>query len=169
MIATKISAFEYMPLMRDIASGWLNRQQVLGRALSVGLGTTVTNQRTAMAAFQEQAVGAAGLARAPTPEQARAIGPDEIDNAVDGLEAAIRQLGIDLWNLAEPSLLEVKSGQRLTDELTPHGFRITSTGTAGHKTAFVAEWGSGAPRIGFLAEYDALPGLGNASAPRLEE
>ena len=28
------------------------------------------------------------------------------------------------------------------------------------QTAFVAEWGTGKPILGFLAEYDALPGLG---------
>ena len=37
-------------------------------------------------------------------------------------------------------------------------------GLAGFETAFVAEWGSGKPIIGFLAEYDALPGLGQEIA-----
>jgi aminobenzoyl-glutamate utilization protein B len=32
-------------------------------------------------------------------------------------------------------------------------------------TAFVAAWGSGEPVIGILAEYDALPGIGNAAVP----
>jgi aminobenzoyl-glutamate utilization protein B len=37
-------------------------------------------------------------------------------------------------------------------------------------TAFVAEWtgGMGGPTIGFLPEYDALPGLGNEAVPRRE-
>ena len=33
------------------------------------------------------------------------------------------------------------------------------------KTAFVAEYGSGKPVIGFLAEYDALPGLSQKALP----
>jgi aminobenzoyl-glutamate utilization protein B len=53
-------------------------------------------------------------------------------------------------------------------ELEATGFKI-SRQAGGHPTAFVAEWsfGSGGPKIGFLAEYDALPGLGNAAEPRL--
>ena len=35
-------------------------------------------------------------------------------------------------------------------------------------TAFVATFGSGSPSIGILAEYDALPGVGNAPVPRRE-
>lgn len=43
------------------------------------------------------------------------------------------------------------------------GFSITSHGTSGQDTAFIAEWshGSGGAKIGFLPEYDALPGLVN--------
>ena len=33
-------------------------------------------------------------------------------------------------------------------------------------TAFVASFGSGSPVIGILAEYDALPGIGNEAVPR---
>lgn len=46
-----------------------------------------------------------------------------------------------------------------------------STATSGLPTAFVAEWrqADGGPKIGFLLEYDALPGLGNAAVPRREE
>lgn len=55
-------------------------------------------------------------------------------------------------------------------ELGQAGFSIVSTGTAGVPTAFIAEWsqGEGGPKVGFLAEYDALPGLGNAAVPRQE-
>ena len=33
------------------------------------------------------------------------------------------------------------------------------------KTAFMAQWGSGKPVIGFAGEYDALPGLSQVAAP----
>jgi len=36
---------------------------------------------------------------------------------------------------------------------------------AGMPTAFVASWGSGTPILGVLAEYDALPNIGNAPVP----
>ena len=42
--------------------------------------------------------------------------------------------------------------------LEKEGFSVT-VGLAGLKTAFSATWGSGKPVIGFLGEYDALPGL----------
>ncbi len=59
----------------------------------------------------------------------------------------------------EISLKEEKSSQELARFLEEEGFHI-SWNLAGFETAFVAEWGEGRPVIGFLAEYDALPGLG---------
>ena len=67
-----------------------------------------------------------------------------------------------LW--AEPELggLEFKSSRRLADWLQGHGFAVTRQ-AGGIPTAFVArkQSGQGGPRIAFLAEYDALPGLAN--------
>ena len=59
----------------------------------------------------------------------------------------------------EISLKEEKSSQELARFLEAEGFHIRWN-LAGFETAFVAEWGEGRPVIGFLAEYDALPGLG---------
>lgn len=64
----------------------------------------------------------------------------------------------------EISLQETKSSRCLAAYLESQGFRIT-WGLAGFDTAFVAEWGSGKPVLGFLAEYDALPGLGQEPEP----
>ena len=64
----------------------------------------------------------------------------------------------------ELSLEERGSSHRLAEFLEAEGFRI-SWGTAGFDTAFTAEWGSGKPVIGFLAEYDALPGLAQECTP----
>ena len=58
----------------------------------------------------------------------------------------------------ELSLQEQLSSHCLADYLEGEGFQIR-WGLSGFETAFVAEWGSGAPILGFLAEYDALPGL----------
>lgn len=59
---------------------------------------------------------------------------------------------------------EVESSRCLAEFLSKQGFSI-KWGISGFETAFVAEWGEGKPIIGFLAEYDALPGLGQALCP----
>lgn len=91
-----------------------------------------------------------------------------VDRAVHDLTPVIENLATELWDLAEVSLHEVESERLVLGALEELGFQATSTATAGVATAFVAEWGAGAPVIGLLAEYDALPGLGNAAVPRQE-
>lgn len=88
--------------------------------------------------------------------------------AVVEVRDAIVRISREVWANAELSLAEAKSSQIHVRELEAAGFRIVSRGTAGVPTAFVAEWkqGSGGPVIGYLPEYDALPGLGNAAEPR---
>jgi aminobenzoyl-glutamate utilization protein B len=93
---------------------------------------------------------------------------DATDRAVENLRPVIEGLANELWDIAELSLHEVESEKAVIGALDELGFTLTSTGTAGVATAFIAEWGSGAPTIGLLAEYDALPGLGNAAVPRKE-
>ena len=61
---------------------------------------------------------------------------------------------------------EHKAAEHLTAALERHGFRVTR-GVADLPTAFVGRTGSGSPRIAFLAEYDALPGLGHACGHNL--
>lgn len=88
--------------------------------------------------------------------------------AVAASEDAILRISREVWENAELSLAEVKSAQIHLRELKAAGFKIVSTGTSGVPTAFLAEWsqGSGGAKIGFLPEYDALPGLGNAPRPQ---
>lgn len=70
-----------------------------------------------------------------------------------------------LWDFSETALKEEQSARLLQEILTEHGFSIEK-GVAGMPTAFVATYGSGEPTIGILAEYDALPGVGNAPVPK---
>ena len=63
-----------------------------------------------------------------------------------------------------PELSE-QSSLSLADFLEQEGFTVKWE-LAGFRTAFVAEWGSGQPIIGFLAEYDALPGLAQEPVSR---
>jgi aminobenzoyl-glutamate utilization protein B len=88
------------------------------------------------------------------------------DQAVERVRPTIEHLAGDLWRLAELSLQEVRSARLILDHLQDAGFTIISRGTAGVPTAFLAAWGSGSPILGVLAEYDALPGLGNDAVPR---
>jgi aminobenzoyl-glutamate utilization protein B len=72
-----------------------------------------------------------------------------------------------IWALAELGFQEDKSTLILQDLLKNHGFKIT-TGQEGMTTAFIAEYGSGKPVIGFLAEFDALPGLSQKVSADME-
>lgn len=69
-----------------------------------------------------------------------------------------------IWDYAELGYQEQKSSALLQQELQSAGFRIQSP-VAGEPTAFVASYGQGAPVIGILGEFDALPGLSQAAAP----
>lgn len=69
-----------------------------------------------------------------------------------------------LWQKAELGYLETESMTLLGDTLAREGFRVTR-GIADIPTAFVAEYGSGGPVIGILAEFDALPGISQSASP----
>ena len=69
-----------------------------------------------------------------------------------------------IWDYAELGFMEDKSTALLQDQLREAGFRV-EPGVAGMPTSFVAEYGSGEPVIGFLAEFDALPGVSQKAVP----
>jgi len=64
----------------------------------------------------------------------------------------------EIWRTPELAWKEVKSSKLQADYLEREGFSITWE-VGGISTAFVAEWGQGKPILGFIGEYDALPGL----------
>jgi amidohydrolase len=61
----------------------------------------------------------------------------------------------------ELGLQETMASAWLCEYLDKHGFQV-ERGICGLPTAFRAIAGEGVPRIAFLAEYDALPGVGHA-------
>jgi len=63
-----------------------------------------------------------------------------------------------IWAYAELGLQEHWSSSLLADTLEKEGFSVQRD-VAGMPTAFVASYGEGKPVIGFLGEFDALPGL----------
>ncbi len=74
----------------------------------------------------------------------------------------------EIWRFAEVGLHEHRSSECLTQALEQEGFSVEK-GVAGMPTAFVATWGTGRPVIGFLGEYDALPGLSQKTVPVRKE
>ena len=82
----------------------------------------------------------------------------EILRHLDTLRPELVAVNQDIWNYAELGLEEFRSSARLIGVLKKAGFKVKE-GVSGMPTAFVAEYGSGKPIIGILAEYDALPDL----------
>ncbi|MBL44843.1 MAG: amidohydrolase [Sphingomonadaceae bacterium] len=108
--------------------------------------------------FAILAVGAAAIA---TPVCAQDVDPIL---QVEAQQERTERVAQRIWEFAELGYLETRSSGLLVDELQREGFSIRQ-GVAEIPTAFVAEWGEGGPVIGLLAEFDALPGINQSSAP----
>jgi len=119
-------------------------------ALSL-LALTVLTTWTTPASFAE-----------PSAAQDRARGA--VLEQVEELTPEIQRLSFELWDYSETALEETRSAALLADVLDQEGFTV-ERGVAGMPTAFIAQWGEGRPVIGILAEYDALPGVGNRPVP----
>ena len=81
-----------------------------------------------------------------------------IAELIDKKAAVFTALNDKIWEYAELRFGLKQSADALCVALEGEGFRI-ERGAAGMAHAFVATWGTGAPAIGILGEYDALPGL----------
>jgi aminobenzoyl-glutamate utilization protein B len=84
--------------------------------------------------------------------------------AIEKRKADLVRLADQVWAYAETALREHKSAKLLADYAEQQGFTVTR-GVAGMPTAFVASYGSGAPVIGIMGEYDALPGISQKAEP----
>ena len=73
-------------------------------------------------------------------------------------------LARQIWSNPELGYLETNSSKLLQKTLSDAGFKVTA-GVASIPTAFVAEYGSGKPVIGIMAEFDALPGVSQDAVP----
>lgn len=63
-----------------------------------------------------------------------------------------------IWNNPEAGFKEYKACEKAADLLRSEGFQV-ETGAGNVPTAIKAVFGSGSPVIGFMGEFDALPGL----------
>ncbi len=73
--------------------------------------------------------------------------------------ALFEEAACTIFNYHELGMQEYQSAAYLKQQLEALGFTVKAP-LAGLDTAFQAEYGSGFPRVAFLAEYDALPGYG---------
>jgi amidohydrolase len=88
---------------------------------------------------------------------------NKLTSKVDELSSTLLSVSHRIHDNPEIGNEEFFASETLTSLLSEHGFSI-ERGLAGHETSFVARKSSGkeGPVIGYLAEYDALPGLGHA-------
>ena len=78
--------------------------------------------------------------------------------AVDQNEEILVNLAKKIWDYPETAFHEVKACEWTAEVLKNAGFEV-EVGYCNMPTAIRATWGKGYPKIGFLGEYDALPGL----------
>jgi aminobenzoyl-glutamate utilization protein B len=79
-------------------------------------------------------------------------------NHISDQDEKLSYIAKEIWDHPQIALQEVFASTLLAKELEEDGFSI-EWGVGQMPTAFVATWGEGQPIIGFLGEYDALPGL----------
>lgn len=77
------------------------------------------------------------------------------------------QMADEIWANPETAWKEFHASHLQMQFLSEEGFQITAD-VAGIPTAFIAEWGEGEPLLGFIGEYDALPGLSQKASPYRE-
>jgi len=77
---------------------------------------------------------------------------------IDQNQTQFTAMSDQIWATPELAYQEFRSSRIQADYLEKEGFTITWD-IGGSNTAFMAEWGQGEPVLGFIGEYDALPGL----------
>jgi aminobenzoyl-glutamate utilization protein B len=91
----------------------------------------------------------------------------EIINWLEENQETYTEMSDQIWATPEVAWREFKSSRLQANYLEKEGFSITWD-VGGLNTAFVAEWGQGKPILGFIGEYDALPGLSQKKQPSQE-
>ena len=93
---------------------------------------------------------------------------DRILAYADRQYSVYRQIALDIHAKPEVSNYEFFACETLAAQLKKEGFAV-KTDVAGHRTGFTATYNSGksGPTLVFLAEYDALNGIGHACGHNL--
>ncbi|MDO4389689.1 MAG: amidohydrolase, partial [Eubacteriales bacterium] len=86
----------------------------------------------------------------------------KILKTVEAKKSVYQQIALEIFNHPEVSNYEFFACKALSTQLAKEGFSVR-TDVAGHRTGFVAAYKSAKPGpvLVFLAEYDALAGLGH--------
>ena len=79
-------------------------------------------------------------------------------NIIDEKKDVFTNISDTLWNNPEIPFHEYEAAKLIAGVLEGEGFTV-KRGVAGMPTAFTATYGTGSPRLGILAEYDALSGM----------
>lgn len=93
---------------------------------------------------------------------------EQIISYVDAQSSVYQQIALDIHAHPEVSNYEFFACERLSNQLKAEGFDV-QVDVAGHRTGFSASYKSAkkGPVIVFLAEYDALAGIGHACGHNL--
>lgn len=97
----------------------------------------------------------AALAQAPPRPSADGL-KEHAFQMVEARRTFTQVMTDSIFSFSELGFQEFETSKYITGLLEKEGFRITR-GVAGMPTAFVAEWGSGKPVIGFMSDIDGLP------------
>ena len=85
---------------------------------------------------------------------------------VDAMADELKHISLFLHSHPELGGQEHQAAQLLISAAKKQGFAVKKN-ISGFETAFIAQKGNQGPKIAFLAEYDALPGLGHACGHNL--
>lgn len=93
---------------------------------------------------------------------------EKIKSFIEGKLVTYQELALDIHAHPEVSNYEFYSSEVLVNQLKVEGF-LVDYDVAGHRTGFDARYKAqkSGPTICFLAEYDALPGIGHACGHNL--
>jgi aminobenzoyl-glutamate utilization protein B len=95
---------------------------------------------------------AAAHAQRPSLEALKKEGIAEVETR----RVFIQQMVDQIFSYAELGFQEFETSRYLTVMLEKNGFKV-ERGVAGIPTAWIAEWGSGKPVIGFITDIDCIP------------
>ncbi len=90
----------------------------------------------------------------------------EASKIIDRIAPELRAISLALHSNPELGREEYKAAKLLRAGIEEHGFAVTQN-SSGYETAFIAKKGCGGLKVAFLAEYDALPGIGHACGHNL--